>query len=123
MPQDFRSTTTGADKMRKSSCTEEKWDEQYPHISKSWYANWDNLAIFLEYPAEIRKVIYTTNAIESLNSQLRKVTKNKRIFPSDDAVFKTLFLAIEYICKKWTMPIRNWSEAMAHFMIKFEGRV
>ena len=101
----------------------EKWDEQYPHISKSWYANWDNLAIFLEYPAEIRKVIYTTNAIESLNSQLRKVTKNKRIFPSDDAVFKTLFLAIEYICKKWTMPIRNWSEAMAHFMIKFEGRV
>lgn len=101
----------------------EKWDQQYPHISKSWYANWDNLTVFLQYPAEIRKVIYTTNAIESLNSQLRKVTKNKRVFPSDDAVFKTLFLAIDYICKKWTMPIRNWSEAMPHFMIKFEDRI
>ena len=101
----------------------EKWDGQYPHISKSWYTNWDNLVIFLQYPAEIRRVIYTTNAIESLNSQLRKVTKNKRIFPSDDAVFKTLFLAIEYICKKWTMPIRNWNEAMAHFMIKFDDRI
>jgi len=101
----------------------EKWDKQYPHISKSWYSHWDNLVIFLQYPAEIRKVIYTTNAIESLNSQLRKVTKNKRIFPSDDAVFKTLFLAIEYITRKWTMPIRNWGEAMAHFLIKFDDRI
>lgn len=101
----------------------EKWDKQYPHISKSWYSNWDNLVIFLQYPEEIRKVIYTTNAIESLNSQLRKVTKNKRVFPTDDAVFKTLFLAIEYIVKKWTMPIKFWNEAMAHFMIKFEDRI
>ncbi len=103
-------------------CFAEKWDKKYPYIAKSWYANWDNLAIFLQYPSEIRRVIYTTNAIESLNSQLRKVTKNKRVFPNDDAVFKTLYLAIEYISKKWTMPIRNWSEAMAHFMVKFEGR-
>ena len=79
--------------------------------------------MFLEYPAQLRKVIYTTNAIESLNSQLRKVTKNKRIFPSDDAVYKALFLAIEYISKKWTMPIRNWSEAMAYFLIKFDDRI
>lgn len=100
-----------------------KWDKQYPYIAKSWYANWDNLAIFLQYPAEIRKVIYTTNAIESLNSQLRKVTKNKRTFPNDEAVFKTLFLAIGYIVKKWTMPIQHWNEAMTHFMIKFEGRI
>ena len=100
-----------------------KWDKQYPYITKSWYANWDNLIIFLQYPAEIRKVIYTTNAIESLNSQLRKVTKNKRTFPNDEAVFKMLFLAIGYIAKKWTMPILNWNEAMAHFMIKFEGRI
>lgn len=101
----------------------QKWDKQYPHIAKSWYAHWDNLVIFLQYPAAIRRIIYTTNAIESLNSQLRKVTKNKRIFPSDDAVFKTLFLAIGYITKKWTMPIRNWNEAMPHFMIKFEDRI
>jgi transposase-like protein len=100
-----------------------KWDSQYPYITKSWYNNWDNLAIFFQYPAEIRRVIYTTNAIESLNSQLRKVTKNKRSFPSDDAVFKTLYLAIEYITKKWTMPIQNWNQAMAYFLIKFEGRI
>lgn len=115
--------STEEDAMSALESFTQKWDQQYPHISKSWYAHWDNLVIFLQYPAEIRKVIYTTNAIESLNSQLRKVTKNKRIFPSDDAVFKTLFLAIEYICKKWTMPIRNWNEAMAHFMIKFDDRI
>ena len=79
--------------------------------------------LFLEYPDEIRKIIYTTNAIESLNSQLRKVTKNKRLFSSDDAVFKTLYLAIEYITAKWTMPVRDWGSAMAHFMIKLDGRI
>jgi transposase-like protein len=100
-----------------------KWDSQYPYIAKSWYSNWDNLAVFFQYPPEIRKVIYTTNAIESLNSQLRKVTKNKRSFPSDDAVFKTLYLAIDYITRKWTMPIQNWGTAMAYFMIKFDGRI
>ena len=86
---------------------EEKWSQQYPYIAKSWYNNWDNLVIFLEYPSDIRKVIYTTNAIESLNSQFRKVTKNKRVFPSDESVFKTLFLTIDYITRKWTMPIRD----------------
>jgi transposase-like protein len=99
------------------------WDKTYPHIAKSWYSHWDNLAVFFEYPQEIRRVIYTTNPIESLNSQLRKVTKNKRSFPSDDAVIKTLFLAIGYIVKKWTQPIQNWGCIMAHFMIKFEGRI
>ena len=102
---------------------ENKWNKQYPHISRSWYRNWDNLVIFLQYPKEIRKVIYTTNAIESLNSQLRKVTKNKRIFPSDDSVFKTLYLAIGYITKKWSMPIRGWNEAIAHFIVKFDERI
>ena len=99
------------------------WDKTYPHIAKSWYSHWDNLAVFFEYPQEIRRIIYTTNPIESLNSQLRKVTKNKRSFPSDDAVIKTLFLAIGYIVKKWTQPIHNWGCIMAHFMIKFEGRI
>ena len=102
---------------------EKKWDKQYPHIAKSWCANWDNLVIFLDYPEEIRRVIYTTNAIESLNSQLRKVTKNKRVFPSDNSVFKTLYLAIENIMKKWTVPVRNWNESMAHFTVKFSDRL
>ena len=100
-----------------------KWDSQYPYIAKSWYNNWDNLAVFFDYPVEIRKIIYTTNAIESLNNQLRKVTKNKRSFPTDEAVFKTLYLAIIYIAKKWTMPLQNWGYAMGHFMIKFDGRI
>ena len=83
----------------------------------------ENLIVFLQYPEAIRKIIYTTNSIESLNSQLRKVTKNKRVFPSDESVFKTLYLTINYITAKWTMPIRNWNEAMAHFLIKFEDRI
>ena len=97
--------------------------KQYPQIAKSWYNNWDNLMIFLQYPEAIRRIIYTTNSIESLNNQLRKVTKNKRVFPSDESVFKTLFLTIEYITRKWSMPIQNWNEAMAHFLIKFEDRI
>ena len=102
---------------------EAKWGKNYPQIAKSWYNNWDNLMIFLQYPEAIRRIIYTTNAIESLNSQLRKVTKNKRVFPSDESVFKTLYLTINYITAKWIMPIQNWNEAMAHFLIKFEGRI
>jgi transposase-like protein len=101
---------------------DKKWSHKSPHIAKSWSDNWANLVIFLDYPHSIRKIIYTTNSIESVNSQLRKVTKNKRVFPNDDAVFKTLFLTIRYITRKWTMPIQNWNETMAHFIIKFEGR-
>ena len=100
-----------------------KWGKQYPHIAKSWQNNWQNLIIFLQYPEVIRRIIYTTNAIEGLNSQLRKVTNNKRVFPNDDSVFKTLYLTIDYITRKWNMPIQNWGEAMAHFLIKFEGRI
>lgn len=97
---------------------ESKWNKQYPQIAKSWYVHWDNLMIFLGYPEEIRKIIYTTNAVESVNSQLRKVTKNKRVFPNDNAVFKSLYLAIDYMTKKWSMPVPNWNAAMAHFLIK-----
>lgn len=100
-----------------------KWGKQYPHIAKSWQNNWGNLVVFLQYPEVIRRIIYTTNAIEGLNSQLRKVTNNKRVFPSDDSVFKTLYLTIDYITRKWSIPIQNWGEAMAHFLIKFEGRI
>jgi putative transposase len=101
----------------------DKWDEKYPSISKSWLNHWENITPFFDYPADIRKAIYTTNAIESLNMTLRKVIKNKRVFPSDNSVFKVLFLAIENISKKWTMPIHNWKAAMNRFTIECEGRI
>lgn len=101
----------------------EKWDEHYPSISKSWLTHWENVTPFFSYPAEIRRAIYTTNAVESLNMSLRKVIKNKRVFPSDDAVLKQLYLALKNISKKWTMPIRNWGDAMNRFMIMFEDRL
>ncbi|WP_369845392.1 IS256 family transposase [Francisella philomiragia] len=100
-----------------------KYDARYPLISKSWLNNWDNLTVFLQYPQQIRKVIYTTNAIESLNSQFRKVIKNKKIFPKDDSVFKSLYLAIDYLTKKWSIPVRYWNVAMPYFAIEFEDRI
>lgn len=101
----------------------EKWDKKYPGISRSWLDKWENISVFFAYPEEIRRVIYTTNAIESLNMTLRKVLKNKRFFPSDEAAFKQLFLAIRNISKRWTMPVRNWGEAMSRFMIEFGDRL
>ena len=92
-------------------------------ISKSWESNWERIVPFLDFPDEIRKVIYTTNAVESLNAQLRKLTKNRRSFPTDDAVLKPLFLTLQNAEKKWTMPIRNWNLAINHFAIHFENRV
>lgn len=101
----------------------EKWDSKYPMISKSWRENWDNLNEFFNYPDYIRKAIYTTNAIESLNSSLKKVTKKRSAFPTDDAIYKVLYLALTNASKKWTMPIRNWGAAINQFAIHFEGRV
>lgn len=101
----------------------DKWDAQFPTISQIWLRHWENVTPFFDYPPEIRKVIYTTNAIESMNMTLRKVMKNKRIFPSDDAAFKQIYLALQNISKKWTMPIRDWKPALARFMIEFDGRV
>lgn len=100
-----------------------KWDAKYPMISKSWKAHWDQVTPFLAYPHDIRKVIYTTNAIESLNMTLRKVIKNRSSFPNDNAVKKLMFLALNNISKKWTMPIRDWGSAINQFAIKFEGRI
>lgn len=101
----------------------QKWDEKYPQISKSWTANWSNLNTFFAYPDDIRKAIYTTNAIESLNSVIRHATKKRKLFPTDDSVKKVIYLAIMAASQKWTMPIRNWKSAMSRFNIVFEGRL
>lgn len=101
----------------------EKWDKKYPMISKSWKNNWENLNEFFAYPMDIRKAIYTTNAIESLNSTLRKVTQKRSAFPTDDAIYKAMYLAINNVSKKWTMPIRNWGAALNQFAIYFGDRV
>ena len=96
-----------------------KWDSKYPMIFKSWESHWDDLSEFFKYPPEIRKAIYTTNAIESMNYQLRKVTKNRSTFSTDDAILKILYLAIRNASKKWTMPIREWGQALNQFAIEF----
>lgn len=101
----------------------EKWDEQYPQISKSWHSHWPNLITLFEYPPDIRRVIYTTNAIESLNSVIRKATKQRKVFPTDDSAMKVVYLAIQSASKKWTMPIRNWKPALNRFMIDFGDRL
>lgn len=100
-----------------------KWDTSHPTISKSWRGNWERIIPLFSYPPEIRKAIYTTNAIESLNMSLRKVTKNRGSFPNDEAMTKLLYLAMKNISKKWTLPIRDWKSAMNQFTILFEGRM
>ncbi len=100
-----------------------KWDSEFPTISKSWREKWHNITPFFAYPPDIRRAIYTTNAIESINMSLRKVIKNKRVFPSDEAALKQLYLALKNISKKWTMPIHNWKAAMNCFAIMFEDRL
>ena len=100
-----------------------KWDGQYPMISKSWYENWENLKTFFAFPDYIRKVIYTTNAVESVNMSLRKVTKTRASFPNDKAVYKIFYLAFQNISRKWKMPIRNWNQAINQFAVHYEGRV
>jgi len=99
-----------------------QWDNKYPTISKQWRQNWENIIPFFAWPEDIRKAIYTTNAIESVNHSLRKVLKTRGALPSDDAVFKLLFLALKRISKKWTMPVHNWKRALSQFAIRFAGR-
>ncbi len=102
---------------------EAKWEARFPMISKSWRANWARVIPLFGHPPEIRRVIYTTNAIESLNMSLRKVTKTRGSFPNDEAVLKLLYLALRNIAKKWTMPIQNWKAALNRFAIIYEDRV
>ena len=95
----------------------------YPPIAQSWRNNWARVIPFFDYPPEIRRIIYTTNAIESVNMSLRKVTKSRGSFPKDEAVLKLFYLALINISKKWTMPLHEWKPALNRFAIQFEGRM
>ena len=101
----------------------EKWESQYPVVARSWHSNWARVVPMFAFTPEIRRAIYTTNAIESLNFSLRKIIKNRALFPNDEPVLKILYLALRNIAKKWTMPIPNWSAAMNQFAILFEEQV
>ncbi|WP_206460319.1 transposase, partial [Anaerovorax sp. IOR16] len=102
---------------------QEKWDVKYPKIYKSWHDNWSTLATYFKYPEAVRRLIYTTNAIEGFNRQLRKVTKSKTIFPSDDSLLKMLYLATIDITKKWTGYRRDWGRIYSQLEIYFEERL
>jgi transposase-like protein len=100
----------------------ERWDKQYPTISKSWMTHWERIIPFFAFPADIRKAIYTTNAIESMNITLRKVLRNHRSFPTHESVLKVIYLAIANLSKKWTLPVRDWKSALNRFAIEFDCR-
>ena len=127
--KDYKAVTADLKNIYKSITAEEasmeldrfadKWDNKYPTISRLWRNNWENITTLFAYPDEIRKVIYTTNAIESLNSVIRKAVNNKKIFPDDQVAFKVIFLAIKQASKKWTLPIRNWKPALNRFEMEY----
>ncbi|MDN2482872.1 IS256 family transposase [Vibrio agarivorans] len=131
--KDYKAVTADLKKIYQSKTEDEalltlehfsdKWDEKYPQISRSWTAHWDNLNTLFNYPEDIRRAIYTTNAIESLNSVIRKAIKKRKLFPTDESARKVIYLAIQDASKKWTMPIRNWRQALNRFMIMFEDRL
>ena len=100
-----------------------KWNSKYSYAIKSWENNWDKLTVFFDFPLEIRTIIYTTNLIENLNGKIRKYTKNKLSYPTDDAVIKSVFLALRESTRKWTMPIRNWGIILNQFLAIFENRI
>ena len=102
---------------------EDKWNASHPTIDKSWRNNWERITPLFFYPPDIRKAIYTTNAIESVNMPLRKMTKDRGSFPNDESVIKLLYLALQNISKKWTIPIRNWRSELNQFSIMFEDRM
>jgi len=101
----------------------QNWNDKYPLAVRSWEKNWEQLTAFLAYPAEIRKLIYTTNIIESFNASLRKFTKNKKVFPTDDAALKSIYLAAQQIRKKWKKTRYNWGQIYNQLFIYFENRI
>ena len=104
-------------------CLEEKWDEKYPVVIKSWRNNWERLSRYFKYPEAIRRIIYTTNTIEAVHRQFRKLTETKGAFPNEDSLLKLLYLGIENASKKWTMPIQNCSLTISQLAVFFEGRL
>ena len=100
-----------------------KWGHKYPYAVQSWQNNWEELTVFFDFPLEIRKIIYTTNLIENLNGKIRKYTKNKMVFPTDESLKKSVFLSLMQISKKWTQPIHNWGLILNQFLAIFENRV
>lgn len=123
---DMKEIYTSANKQQAESALahfEQVWGSKYRHAVQSWHRNWDELTAFFEFPVEIRKIIYTTNIIENLNGKIRKYTKSKLSFPTDDAVRKSVWLALQEIEKKWTAPIHNWGVVMNQFMAIFENRI
>lgn len=100
-----------------------KWENKYSYAIQSWRNNWEDLTVFFEFPVDIRKIIYTTNLIENLNGKIRKYTKNKLSFPTDEAVMKSVYLAVREATKKWSMPVRNWGVIIDQFLVLYEQRV
>jgi putative transposase len=124
--QDLRSIYTAAtaeDGFRMLEAFAAKWDGRFPKISQAWREKWVHLSPFFGYPPEIRRVIYTTNAVESINASLRKVTRKRGAFPNAESVRKVLYLAIRSVSRRWTKPIKNWYSALNHLTIVFEGRI
>ena len=123
---DLKKVYTAADEESAMSALDDfaaVWDSKYPKISKSWYDNWANLSTYFKFPQELRKLIYTTNTIEGFNRQLKKVTKAKSVFPTDDSLFKMLYLAMKDITKKWTGRRQDWSQIYAQLVIYYGDRI
>ena len=99
------------------------WDAKYPTISKQWRAKWADIISMFDFPPEIRRVVYTTNAIESVNSVIRKFTRNRKIYPNEGSALKIVYMAIREASRKWTVPIKHWKQALNHFAILFAGRL
>jgi putative transposase len=118
----YQAATEEQARMRLSEFAQQ-WDAKYPTIAKSWETNWQRLIPFFAYPEEIRRIIYTTNAIESLNNSLKKTIKNRASFPHDEAAIKLLYLSLKNIMKKWTMPVRNWGKALNQLAVLYNDRM
>jgi transposase-like protein len=124
--RDLKKVYTSATALEAEQALEEfaqAWGAKYPTIIKMWRLKWSDIATLFEYPPAIRRAIYTTNAIESINSVIRKFTRNRKIYPNEDSALKLIYMAIREASQRWTMPVRHWKEALNHFAIMFEGRL
>lgn len=121
--KDIYQATTEENALMALELFEKQWSDQYPKIAESWRNHWQNICSIFSYPQEIRRAVYTTNAIESLNSVIRHATKKRKIFSSDESAKKVIYLAVENASQKWTMPIKNWRSTMNWFIIQFDSRV